>query len=52
MKKSEIYELAMSAVLRDPNLGVYQQMDILEQLMADRSMARWSEKNESEKEAK
>jgi hypothetical protein len=51
MKKSDMYTLAMEAVLRDTTLAVSEKVDILGVLMVDRSMARWSEKAESEKEA-
>ena len=49
MKKSEIYTAAMLAVLREPELNLGEKLEVLEALMADRSMARWSERNEEEK---
>ena len=49
MKKSDMYTLAMEAVLRDTTLAVSEKVDILGVLMADRSMARWTERNEEEK---
>ena len=50
MKKSEIYTRAMKAVLKDSTLAVSEQLDIIETLLADRNVARWSEKQEAEKE--
>ncbi len=50
MKKSEMYTLAMEAVLRDTTLAVSEKLDILGVLMVDRSMARWSEAQEAKKE--
>ena len=50
MKKSAIYTLAMLAVLRDEQTPATVQLDIIETLLADRNVARWSEKQEAEKE--
>lgn len=49
MKKSEIYTRAMEAVLKDSSLAVSEQLEILGVLMVDRSMARWSEEQETKK---
>lgn len=49
MKKSEIYTAAMLAVLREPELNLGEKLEILEGLLADRSLARWSEEQEAKK---
>ena len=49
MKKSAIYTLAMLAVLRDEQTPSTVKLDVIETLLADRSVARWSEKQEAEK---
>ena len=46
MKKSEQYRAAMSAVIRDAKLGMDETLDILETLMDDCKVARYSEKRE------
>lgn len=45
MKKSEIYQLAMEAML-DTDCRNDIKIEILEVLMKDKEMALWSEKNE------
>lgn len=46
MKKSEQYTLAMASVIRDARLSMDETLDILETLMDDRKVARYSEKRE------
>ena len=48
MKKSEKYQLAMIAVLEMDTLSSTK-LEVLEQLMDDKSLAEWSEKQEEAK---
>lgn len=52
MKKSEKYKLAMLAVLRDAYIGHEDTLEIIEMLIADKSLAEFCEKEEEEKNAK
>ena len=47
MKKSEKYQKAMMAVMRDNGIPNEQKLEIIEQLLADKSLAEW---NEAQKE--
>ena len=49
MKKSAIYTLAMLSVLRDEQTPSTVKLDVIETLLADRSVARWSEEQEAKK---
>lgn len=46
MRKSEIYTEAMLAVIENASISAEDKMDILEQLMTDRDLARWSEEQQ------
>lgn len=48
MKKSEQYRRAQMAILRAPDLIDAQKLEILATLMADESLAKWSEEKEAE----
>lgn len=43
MKKSEQYTVAMLAVLKDISISDVKKLEIIETLMADRGLARYSE---------
>ena len=49
MKKSEIYTLALVAVVNSRDFSVLDKLDVVKQLMDDRSVAEWSEKQEEKK---
>jgi hypothetical protein len=49
MKKSEQYEAAMMAVLRDAHISDNDKLAIIETLMGDKSLAEWSEQQEEKK---
>ena len=48
MKKSELYHLAMRSVINDPMHSADTKLKIIEQLMADKSLAVFSEKKEED----
>lgn len=49
MKKSVVYTLAMLAVVKDEQISDTVKLDVIETLLADRSVARWSEEQEAKK---
>lgn len=51
MKKSEQYEAAMMAVLRDAHISDNDKLAIIETMIAHKSLAEFSEKKEEEKNA-
>ncbi len=51
MMKSEMYKRAMASVIRDDSWDMKDKLDILEVLMADKSLAEYGEKREAEKNA-
>lgn len=46
MKKSEIYHMAMLSVIEDCRLEASTKLKIVEQLIADKSLAKWGEDQE------
>ena len=50
MKKSEIYHMAMLSVIEDCRLEASTKLKIVEQLMNDRNLAKWSEEQQEKKE--
>lgn len=46
MKKSDAYNMAMAAVIRDDELGMGDTLEVLSVLMDDRRSAVWQEKRE------
>ena len=51
MKRSELYQEAMRAIMRDCELQIDKKLEILEILISDKSGAEFSERLEAEKEA-
>lgn len=51
MKKSEVYTMAMVAVLDCERFTVIEKLEILEPLMDQRKSERWCEEKEAEKNA-
>jgi len=49
MKKSEKYQVAMIAVIANNSINAAEKLEIIETLMADKSIAEWSENQEEEK---
>ena len=49
MKKSVVYTLAMLAVLRDEQTPSTVKLDVIEALLDDRRVAKWSEEQEAKK---
>lgn len=49
MKKSELYQIAMIAVVNSNFLNAGEKLEVLERLMEDKTMAGWSEKKEAER---
>ena len=49
MKKSEMYTLALVAVITNHEMTVREKLAVIERLMDDRSLAEWSEKQEEKK---
>ena len=48
MKKSEIYTLAMVAVVNSRDFGAMDKLDIIETLLSDKSIALYREKLDAE----
>lgn len=46
MKKSEVYEKAMAAVIRDGSIGMAETLSMLSVLMKDKELADWHEQRE------
>ena len=51
MKKSEMYTVAMCSVIEDRNITPIHKLEIIKNLMADKQLAEWSERNDEEKKA-
>lgn len=47
MKKSEIYDMAMLAVV-DCNFNAFDKLTIIEELLDKKSLAKWEEKRKAE----
>lgn len=52
MRKSEIYHMAMLSVIEDCRLEASTKLKIVEQLLSDKSLAKWSEEQEEKGENK
>lgn len=47
MKKSDIYQLAMLAVVDSEDIEAHDKLEVVEVLMNDKRVAEWSEKQEA-----
>ena len=50
MKKSEMYRMSQMAVLRDPTIRGEDTLEILKELMAAETLARYCEEQDAEQE--
>ena len=51
MKKSDIYQFSMLSVIDDPKISTATKLLIIEQLMADKHLAEFSENKEGQKKS-
>lgn len=51
MKNSEIYDVAMAAVIRDDCVCMVDKLEVLSVLMDDQKRARWCEEREAKNES-
>ena len=52
MKKSVIYHMAMLSVIEDAKLDANVKLEIIEQLVGDKNLAKWSEEQDEKSEGK